>query len=310
MFGGVGMYIHHDITNVKELHTLKLTTSCNCSRCEVESLFMQLTHKGTTYVLGGIYRHPNGNTQHFTDDLEKLCTNLNKGITTILAGDINIDLIKFHEPNTLNYLTTLLSERFLPHITLPTRITSHSATCIDHVFVREPNGTQNSCVYKGILYSDISDHLPCIAMFKTRRLYNTNDRPMTRLFGKRNIEQFIQRMAAENWDRIYMPNVNSYLAFIETVIKNFKMSFPLVRVSRSKMKYKPWLTKGLKIVLCGKTDYTNSLLQKETILVLKHITNTKIYCDVALKPLKLNSLTISSTTIKNRPSIYGKASGQ
>ena len=43
-------------------------------------------------------------------------------IKVILAADININIIKYDNAETLQYLTTLLSNGFLPYITLPTRI--------------------------------------------------------------------------------------------------------------------------------------------------------------------------------------------
>ena len=108
-------------------------------KCEIETLFIQFEFLNEDYVVGGIYRHPNGNTAHFIDDLETAIGKLKDNVTVILAGDINIDIIKLENEKTMAYLTTLLSNRFFPFITLPTRITDFSATCIDHIFVK-PGG--------------------------------------------------------------------------------------------------------------------------------------------------------------------------
>ena len=57
------------------------------------------------------------------DDLERTLMTINgKAYTCVLAGDINTDIIKFENEGTMNYLTTLFSYRFLPYITLPSRI--------------------------------------------------------------------------------------------------------------------------------------------------------------------------------------------
>jgi hypothetical protein len=45
---------------------------------------------------------------------------------------------------------------FFPIITLPTRITSHTATLIDNIFTNHPDNYS----FSGLLLSDISDHLP------------------------------------------------------------------------------------------------------------------------------------------------------
>ena len=49
----------------------------------------------------------------------------------------------------------MYSNTFLPLITRPTRITSHSATVIDNVF---QNSLQNNLL-SGLSFTDISDHL-------------------------------------------------------------------------------------------------------------------------------------------------------
>ena len=60
--------------------------------------------------------------EHFEDDLERTLMNINGKATGIFAGDMNIDIIKFEDEVTMNYLTTLFRYRFLPYITLPSRI--------------------------------------------------------------------------------------------------------------------------------------------------------------------------------------------
>ena len=52
-----------------------------------------------------------------------------------MAGDFNIDLLKYESNNTYaEVLNTLTSYVFLPHILQPTRITEYSATVIDNIF--------------------------------------------------------------------------------------------------------------------------------------------------------------------------------
>ena len=69
---------------------------------------------------------------------------------------------------TMNYLTTLFSYRFLLKITLPSRITNLSATCIDHIFVRieDTKRIKTGDIASGLLFNDITDHLPCFISIK------------------------------------------------------------------------------------------------------------------------------------------------
>ena len=66
----------------------------------MESLFARFDYGGETYTICGIYRHPNGNTRHFVEDLEGALDKLGPNTTSILTGDINIDIIKFEHDET------------------------------------------------------------------------------------------------------------------------------------------------------------------------------------------------------------------
>ena len=87
-------------------------------------------------IVGGIYRHPNGNVSHFISDLEAVLNHIDNDKTAVLAGDLNIDIIKFSNEDVVSYVTTLMFYGYLPYMTLPSRITDFSMTCIDHIFVR------------------------------------------------------------------------------------------------------------------------------------------------------------------------------
>ena len=54
-------------------------------------------YNGISYTLGGIYRHPGGNVSQFVSSLETISIKLNDRKNDILAGDMNIDLIKQHQ---------------------------------------------------------------------------------------------------------------------------------------------------------------------------------------------------------------------
>ena len=139
MYGGVGIYVSNNITKVQTLDNIALTKTCRCSKCEMESLFLKVSYMSDEYVIAGIYMHPNGTVNHFVNELEATLNTIDDKITTVIVGDMNIDIIKFENDNSVNYLTTVLSHRYLPLITLPTRITDFSATCIDHIFIKIPS---------------------------------------------------------------------------------------------------------------------------------------------------------------------------
>ena len=52
-----------------------------------------------------------------------------------MSGDFNLNLIKYTQNRGVNqFLENILSNNFIPHITLPTKVTEKSATLIDNIF--------------------------------------------------------------------------------------------------------------------------------------------------------------------------------
>ena len=72
--------------------------------------------------------------------------------------DFNIDLLKTDDDANIGEFYNIISSNFLvPHITLPTRITSTSRTLIDNVFSNNLNFVH---AVSGNLTVSISGHLP------------------------------------------------------------------------------------------------------------------------------------------------------
>ena len=86
--------------------------------------------------------------------LDKLATEQK---TAFLLGDFNVDLLKYEQHKATNeFLDSLSSSMFLPHIVQPTRITSHSKALIDNVF----SNYISQDIVSGNLTATISDHSP------------------------------------------------------------------------------------------------------------------------------------------------------
>ena len=95
----------------------------------------------------------------FNDDyLNELLDKLSKENKTIfLLGDFNINLLNYDiHPPTNEFLPSLSSHYFLPHILQPDRVITNFKTLIDNIFsnVAVPN------IISGNLTVSISNHLP------------------------------------------------------------------------------------------------------------------------------------------------------
>ena len=127
---------------------------------ELESSFIEISNpKRSNIIIGCIYRHPNMDLDEFNDNyLNTLLDKISKENKSVfLLGDFNVDLLKYdkHAP-TNEFLDSLSSHMFLPHIVQPTRISTTSKTLIDNIFsnIHTPSSVS------GNITSSISDHLP------------------------------------------------------------------------------------------------------------------------------------------------------
>ena len=258
MYGGAGIYVSNNITEVQTLDNIALTKTCRCSKCEMESLFLKVSYMNDTYVIAGIYRHPNGTVNHFVNDLEAALNKIDDKITTAILGNMNIDIIEFENDNSVNYLTTVLSHRHPPLITLPTIITDFSATCIDHILIKIPSNRKSKFdeIAYSILYCDLADHLPCFFLSLKCKSNANLTQPRTRIFGEKNCPNFVEAMEIEPWEDLYEDDNDWY------------------SVSRKRLKDKAWVTKGLKISI-----KTNHRLYRSTLRETdpRHIIKYKTY---------------------------------
>ena len=154
--GGALLYIRDNIDFKRRTDLEKI-----CYKPKnLESVFIEVINKNKkNTIFACIYRHPSMKIEDFTENfLSKLLSKLKSENKTYLLGDFNIDLLKVeNDPDVSKYYNLMTANLFVPHITLPTRITSRSKTLIDNIFSNDPafaNGTSGNFTFS------ISDHLP------------------------------------------------------------------------------------------------------------------------------------------------------
>ena len=131
---------------------------------------------------------------------------------------------------------------FIPCITLPTCITSHSATLTNHIMVRLPKNKIQCKFHSGNLLGDITDHLANFTLIDLN-IKHQNYQPYIRLFTPNKMAKLNQNID----NKLHTNNVN---LIYEDFFKDYKILldkyFPFVRLSRKKAKEKPWITDGIK----------------------------------------------------------------
>ena len=184
-----------------------------CNNCTVENKWWKLTCGKKSYTIASIYRHPNGNIDHFVESLNRQISKVDKNSTCIIAGDVNIDLIKTNNKKVNSYTDTLLEQNFIPCISIPSRFTEISATLIDHISIRVPTNKINYKLSAGNLINDITDHMPNFVIMD-EQLNTSKTRPWIRIFNRKNVLNFKDKV---NEEPSLLPyplnnNVNSVLA--------------------------------------------------------------------------------------------------
>ena len=121
-----------------------------------------------------------------------------------MCGDFNVDLLQYDKHrDTNNFIDQLYSLGLHPLITRPTRITSHSNTLIDNIYIYTTDVT--SCIQSGLIINDMTDHLPIIQI--TEYKHNiTIIHSSRRLTNERNVNTLINDLVNADWKEIYASN--------------------------------------------------------------------------------------------------------
>ena len=77
-YGGVGIFVRDSHYEVVEREDLCVEKTCTCKECNFENVWVEITDQDQKYIIGGIYRHPNGKISHFNNDLENSLNKMNK----------------------------------------------------------------------------------------------------------------------------------------------------------------------------------------------------------------------------------------
>ena len=155
-----------------------------------------------------------------------------KGNKQLIIGmDHNLNLLKCnsHAP-TQKFFDILLSNKLLPTITRPSRITQQSATLIDNIFISEMLQRNFD---SAIIINDMSDHHPTVALLKQTKF--TNKSPIefqSRKLNEDKISKINQMLHNVDWNG----NLNSkdcndnFNKFCELLQTNMDEVSPLVHV--------------------------------------------------------------------------------
>ena len=275
--GGVGLYLRNDLE-------YRICSECNFSDPNmIESLFVEIfVPNSKNIVVGIVYRSPNQNLSLFLDKFNEILSTISKNNKhCYIMGDYNIDMYCLNEHSATNeFIENLFSDMFLPLISMPTRITAHSATLIDNIFTNHL--TQN--LFSGIIINDLSDHLPVFVYVftETPPPCKSAEKIILRDLGNSNITKFRSHLTNVNWENLSNQDIDD--AFQCEFSRLYDLSFPpkSVRTKNSNKPLTPWMTRGLltcvrkKNKLCKKFIISRSPDKERQYKIYKNkLTNLK-----------------------------------
>ena len=256
--GGVALYIRKDLIYKirKDIHVHG-----------VEDIFIELkNNSGKNVIIGTLYRPPSYHASDFLEHLDQSLEKISRENKRIyLMGDYNVDLISITQIHNLNssnntvgfndqtrmdlshkFLNILSTHALHPCIDKPTRITASSATLIDNIFTNTLDQGNQS----GILYYDVSDHLPIfvISSFSQNKKCTKPKVIEYRKESVENIKALNNDLIKEQWLDIYEENdVNrAYDKFTTKLKQYYDKNIPLVNINPGKnQSINPWITKGI-----------------------------------------------------------------
>ena len=256
--GGISVFVYEGF-NVTVMQQTKI------SNPHIESLFLNVYQPKAkkSFVLGTVYRPPAANCNEFTNILCNVISELAlRDTELILCGDFNMDLfnIDTHVP-TAEFVYRLFSFSLSPVIAKPTRVTDHSATLIDNIFV------DTALEYRaGIFSSDISDHFPIFIIKRNYFSIATKADAINisyRVINEGTLSHLRQILLSINLQSVTQ-ELNNDIAFnllSEYIYNSYNFTCPIVRKSVSAKRIKkPWITEN--ILSCIRLRNAYSVLWK------------------------------------------------
>ena len=256
--GGVGMYISNELD-----YTIREDLSLGHKGCEDLWIDINLRNRippktknitKENLVVGVIYHHPDQGYEAFSESLSRTLHILNKNKTNyVIVGDINLDTEKYNlTSNASNYLNNLCSFGCNMFINKPTRVTSKTATCIDHVYAN----LSATNIENHIILSDVSDHYATLTkvsglvrehkheiIYRRKSHLNENE--------WKNFNEELKSTLSVKLSRA--GNISDPNEVAVTITKTYQILLdkymPLKKLSRKQKRYfsKPWITPAIKV---------------------------------------------------------------
>jgi hypothetical protein len=236
--GGSGIYVKNGL-ETKEI-------SCVAGISEKKIFAMSLIElPANKLLIVCIHRSPMEEFDKFLSKLEMVIERLlKKGKILSLCGDWNIDFLS--DNGNLNDLKDLLlSYNLIDTLQSPTQITKSTSTLIDVMIINRKYCMEPvTAVDLGL-----SDHHAQLLPVLFKNHIDVDQNVLKRYFREKNIREFKSLLGKRSWQEVLSETeINAkFKAFMDLVLYQFNIAFPLQLRHRKKPLWKGWITQGIRM---------------------------------------------------------------
>ena len=176
-----------------------------------------------------------------------------------MLSDVNINTLSSTSTCTNNntgvdYMNLLTSHCVASLINKPTRVTATTAACLDHILTNE----NRYVLTPAVIECSITDHYPIMVFISCKLTVSSIQSKYVRLLKKLSIEDFNTDLQIE-FDSLSFDIFNAtstsinaeFVKFYSAITKTIDKHAPLTKLRRKqkRLQRKPWITKGLLILI-------------------------------------------------------------
>ena len=242
--GGVSIIIKSD------LHYVERRDLCVFEEGKLESIFIEIPQRGkNNIVIGEVYRIPGTNEKDFLEKYQNMIETVRSERKRLIIGaDQNLDLLKLNiHNNTMKFFELNISNKLIPTIYKPTRVTHSSATLIDNIYI----DAELYNVQSYIIQTDISDHYMCVTMIIDNVIKVSNNQSIKiRIINDAALRNMNASLRNREWKDLENMTVHEssqkLIEEIRTVMDFYAPEKIKTCAQKNMISNEPWLTKGLK----------------------------------------------------------------
>ena len=212
-----------------------------CDQSTIEQLWIKIRFATKTVAFAVFYRPPKTNISIALERLEEVLSFVLPTVDYVIClGDINVNLFNLNNPVT----ECFDSYDFQQVITEPTRVTGHSATLLDPIFVSDVMIVGRA----GVMDAErVSDHRLTFCEIKLKINKFQPKIIRYRDFKHFNFDRFRQELSLLPWmNVVYEPDINNKVALFGSMMINLFNTHAPVRSARVTRPRAPWLTEGVR----------------------------------------------------------------